>query len=89
MDVFDFHDGVIQDYARYVRSFVNIRDERIDEKVAAELSGGKLWPNPLVQFNPAYEEGESVDVLYYERLAGALDDWGFERDGHSGSVSTR
>ena len=63
MDVFDFHDGVIQDYARYVRSFVNIRDGRIDEKVAAELSGGRLWPNPLVQFNPAYAEGEPVDSL--------------------------
>ena len=33
MDVFRLRDAVIQDYAEYVRSFVQIRDRRIDNFV--------------------------------------------------------
>lgn len=37
MDVFRLRDAVIQDYAEYVRSFVQIRDRRIDNFVEFEL----------------------------------------------------
>ena len=29
MDVFDLRDQLIEDYSRFVRSFINMRDERI------------------------------------------------------------
>ena len=63
MDVFDLRDQLIEDYSRFVRSFINIRDERIADYVDRELQDGALWPEPLIQLNPAFEPGETVDEL--------------------------
>jgi len=60
MNVFDTHAGIIKDYASYIRSFINIADPAISKKVDSALSEGKLWPDPLLQFNPAYEQAGSV-----------------------------
>jgi very-short-patch-repair endonuclease len=63
VDVFDLRRRVIDDYASYVRSFFAIRDERIRAHVDAELEGGRLWPEPLLQVSPAFEPGDSLDQL--------------------------
>ncbi|HEY3333312.1 MAG TPA: DEAD/DEAH box helicase [Capsulimonadaceae bacterium] len=63
MDVFSFRDNLIDDYSSYISSFFRIRDERIFERVHSELDRGALWPEPLIQLNPAFERGESVDEL--------------------------
>lgn len=56
MDVFELRDTVVADYSSYVRSFVTIRDEHINRFVDERLNEGRLWPNPLVQLNPAFGE---------------------------------
>src|SRR5579859_7586338 len=63
MNVFETHRKIVDDYARYIRSFVNISDPQISAKVEQELGGGKLWPDPLLQFNPAYERVGSIDEI--------------------------
>jgi ATP-dependent helicase YprA (DUF1998 family)/very-short-patch-repair endonuclease len=63
MDVFDLRDQLIEDYSRFVRSFINMRDERIADYVDHELQDGALWPEPLIQLNPAFELGATVDEL--------------------------
>ncbi len=63
MDVFAVRDRIVRDYARYVRSFVQIRDPRIRERVQQDLDDGLLWPEPLLQVNPSYEVGHTVDEL--------------------------
>jgi len=63
MDVFSLRDRVIQDYADYVRSFVQVRDRRIDEFVQKSLRDEVLWPQPLIQLNPSFEPGGWVDDL--------------------------
>lgn len=63
MNVFELRDHLIDDYSRFVRSFVNIRDQRIVNHVNQELRAGVLWPEPLVQLNPSFEAGETVDQL--------------------------
>jgi len=63
MDVFNLRDKLIEDYSRFVRSFINIRDERILDYVETELRDGALWPEPIVQLNPAFEPGETIDEL--------------------------
>ncbi|NLX42005.1 MAG: DEAD/DEAH box helicase, partial [Chloroflexi bacterium] len=63
MDVFKLRDQVIEDYSKYVRSFLRIRDERIREYVEQHLDEGMLWPDPLVQLNPSYAFGPSIDDL--------------------------
>ena len=61
MNVFALRNSVVDDYARYVKSFVRIRDRHIREFVDDQMAGGVLWPDPLIQLNPAFEPGESID----------------------------
>lgn len=63
MNVFQIHSGIVDDYATYIRSFLNIADPTILEVVEGELSKGKLWPEPLLQFNPSFEMAGSVAAL--------------------------
>jgi ATP-dependent helicase YprA (DUF1998 family) len=54
-------------------SFININDPDIREVVENELKKGKLWPEPLIQFNPAFETyGEITELVTEGFLAGAL-----------------
>jgi ATP-dependent helicase YprA (DUF1998 family) len=63
VNVFAIRDRLISDYASYVRGFLEIRDPRIREYVEGEIAAGLLWPDPLIQLNPSYEPGASIDDL--------------------------
>ena len=63
MNVFDTHRQIVDDYAQYIRSFINISDPEIAEKVEDSLSEGRLWPQPLLQFNPAYEKVGPIEKV--------------------------
>jgi len=63
MDVFGLRRQLIDDYASYVQSFIRIRDPRIKDHVETELEAGALWPEPLIQLNPSFEPGETIDEL--------------------------
>ena len=63
MDVFGLRNDVIGDYGTYVQSFLNIKDERIQRLVQEEMEGGFLWPDPLIQLNPSFEAGETLQAL--------------------------
>ena len=68
MDVFDLRRKLVNSYAEYIRSFIQIRDARIDAKVKEELNSGLLWPEPLIQLNPSFEPGRTVDQLVDEGI---------------------
>ena len=63
MNVFDTHRQIVDDYAQYIRSFINISDPEVALKVEDSLSEGRLWPQPLLQFNPAYEQAGTVEEV--------------------------
>jgi ATP-dependent helicase YprA (DUF1998 family) len=63
MNVFQTHSRIISDYATYIQSFLNIADPEIHAVVEGELGRGKLWPEPLLQFNPSFEMAGSVADL--------------------------
>ncbi|CAM3007531.1 DEAD/DEAH box helicase [Flavobacterium frigoris] len=63
MNIFKVHNQIISDYKSYIESFLLIKDQRIKNVVNKELSGGKLWPEPLIQFNPTFEKGTSISEL--------------------------
>ena len=63
MDVFQLRDQVIADYRDFATSFVQISDERIRKHVEEELDAGLLWPEPLIQLNPTFEVGATIDEL--------------------------
>ena len=46
MNVFDLRQRLIEDYAEYTRSFLDIADPRIRGLVDQHLADGLLWPHP-------------------------------------------
>ena len=68
MDVFNLRRNLVDSYANYIRSFIQIRDDRISAKVKEELNSGLLWPEPLIQLNPSFEPGHKIDQLVGEGL---------------------
>lgn len=66
MDAFKTHDDVISNYKNYLKSFLNIQDQRIKEKVEKVFSANTLIPDPLIQFNPSFEKSESLENLISE-----------------------
>jgi ATP-dependent helicase YprA (DUF1998 family)/very-short-patch-repair endonuclease len=68
MNVFDLRDRLVADYAAYTRSFIRIADPRISQRVKSELSAGAFWPEPLLQLNPTFLAGGTIDDLVKERV---------------------
>jgi superfamily II DNA/RNA helicase len=68
MNTFDLHKEIIKDYKSYISSFINIKDERIRQKVEEGFSQNSFIPEPLIQFNPAYEKGCMFSKLIEENL---------------------
>ena len=66
VDVFELRKRLVSDYQDYVTSFVRIKDARVGEHVQKSLEEGLLWPDPLIQLNPSFEAGESIDELVKE-----------------------
>ena len=72
-DIFNLHSLIVNDYQSYIQSFININDPEIRDVVEGELKKGKLWPEPLIQFNPAFEAyGEITDLVSKKKLAEQL-----------------
>ena len=63
MDVFDLRNRLVDDYANYTRSFIKIADSRIKAYVDQKLQEGVLWPEPLLQLNPTFFPGGTIDDL--------------------------
>lgn len=63
MNVFQTHSEIVSDYATYIQSFLKIDDPAIRHVVEEALNQGKLWPEPLLQFNPSFEMYGSLEKL--------------------------
>ncbi len=81
MNVFDLRNAIVNDYARFIRGFVKIKDPAIKDKVDEELNDGLLWPEPIVQLSPAFEQGESIDDLVKQDVLCSGSAENFTREG--------
>jgi len=63
MDIFDFRRNLIDHYADYVSGFIKIRDQRISKSLNETLKSGHLWPESLIQLNPCFKPGHTIDDL--------------------------
>jgi ATP-dependent helicase YprA (DUF1998 family) len=63
MDAFALRDKVVSEYRGYIESFVRINDERISRFVQEQFEAGVFWPDAILQINPAYELGPTLDEL--------------------------
>jgi ATP-dependent helicase YprA (DUF1998 family) len=68
MDVFDLRARLVADYQTYTRSFIKIRDNRIEKFVDDALTTGAFWPEPLLQLNPTFLPGGTIDDLVFEKV---------------------
>lgn len=68
MDAFKTHKQVISNYRDYLNSFLNIADDRIKEEVRKAFESDGFIPDPLIQFNPSFEKGNSLQDLFDEGL---------------------
>ena len=65
MNLIHYHDKIIANYRNYIQSFLNIKDPGITNFVEREINDKKLWPEPLVQFNPTFEKSEPNLTIEY------------------------
>ncbi|ARL49461.1 helicase superfamily protein [Burkholderia pseudomallei] len=63
MDVFEFRGKLVADYETFTRSFTRIRASDIEAFVDAAYDSGRYWPAPLVQVNPNFKTGQTVESL--------------------------
>ena len=63
MNIFDLDRSVIKEYARFARSFTEIRAPDLRDKVERAYSEGKFWPEPMIQLNPRFKSGGTVGEL--------------------------
>jgi ATP-dependent helicase YprA (DUF1998 family)/very-short-patch-repair endonuclease len=68
MNVFQLREQVIADYRDYATSFVDIADPVIRKHVEQELETGLLWPEPLIQLNPTFEVGATIEELVQQGI---------------------
>jgi Lhr-like helicase len=70
MDVFSLRDSIVNEYREFATSFTTIRAEDIRAQVEAIYGQGRFWPDPLLQINPSYKRGLTLETLIEN---GALD----------------
>src|SRR4051812_26159936 len=63
MDVFALRGRLVDDYSEFTRSFITIADERVRTVVEQVLDEGLLWPEALIQLNPSFAPGATIDEL--------------------------
>jgi ATP-dependent helicase YprA (DUF1998 family) len=66
VDVFDLDRTPVEDYARFSRSFTQIRAPDIASQVGTIYATRRFWPEPLISLNPHFERDASVDALVGE-----------------------
>jgi ATP-dependent helicase YprA (DUF1998 family) len=62
-DVFALERRVVDEYRGYLESFVHILGPGIERFAKVELASAKLWPEPVLQLNPAYKQGRTLAEL--------------------------
>ena len=63
MDAFKYRDAIISDYRDFSTSFTKIDAKDIQSFVSKYYESGYYWPDPLIQINPAYVFGPTVEAL--------------------------
>lgn len=66
MDAFLLHKNVVNNYKNYLTSFINISDDRINHAVLQAFDSKGFLPEPLIQFNPSFQRGESLVDLHQQ-----------------------
>ena len=61
--VFEIRDRMIEDFRSFSESFVSPKADDIADFLKDESYQSRYWPDPLLQINPHYSQGETVSRL--------------------------
>ena len=67
-DFFKLHAEIMEQYKAFSQSFVDIDDPQILKELEKYGNDKSMWPEPLIQFNPSYQEGCELKQLVDEGL---------------------
>ena len=67
-NIFNFNNRLIEEYSSFSRSFSKIAAPDILAKVEEEYARGRYWPEPLIQINPHFKRGSTVQQLAKEGM---------------------
>lgn len=71
MDVFQFREHIVTEYEQFTRRFTRIRTSDIQDYVNEQYASQKYWPEPLIQINPNFKSGGTVEELVAAGLLSA------------------
>jgi hypothetical protein len=60
VDAFGVLNEVLRDYGALVTGFLDIRDDRVRQKVESEIEDSLRWPEPWLALNPTFKSGGTV-----------------------------
>lgn len=63
MTIFNLDRSVVETYRDFARSFTAIRADDLRTKIDAHYADGRFWPDPLVQINPKFRPGSTVEEM--------------------------
>ena len=63
MDVFEFREELVEAYEKFSRSFTKIRASDVKHAVDGAYAESRFWPSPLIQLNPNFVSGASIEEL--------------------------
>lgn len=66
MNTLHVHAHILNQYKNFIESFINVKDDRIRNAVSQAIDEGRLWKEPLIQFNPAFDTTETIADLIKE-----------------------
>lgn len=67
--IFQMHEKIVDDYQKYVQSFLSISDEEIRKYLDTHLILERLlWPDALIQVNPSYESVATIEDLASSKI---------------------
>lgn len=67
-DFFKLHSQIMEQFKAFSQSFVDIEDPQILKELEKYGNDKSMWPEPLIQFNPSYQEGAAFSDLISEGL---------------------
>jgi len=63
VNLFELRDFICDEYREFSTGYTKIRAEDIKRFIAQEHENQRYWPAPLVQINPNFETGDTVEDL--------------------------
>ena len=63
MTIFDLDRQVVNEYERFARSFTTIGADDLRSQLEGAYAGRRFWPEPMLQINSRFKEGDSVGQL--------------------------